>query len=121
MSAHATPVLSGAIPSFELCMTQWERLGDSFTNLKPWTEIGLKWATKYYKRMDDTRAYIVAMCQFSSFLSVLTFDFTPVAPVINPCIRFSWIESQWEVEYAEYAKKVILDVVRDSDLSTGTN
>jgi hypothetical protein len=64
MSAHTTPVLSGAIPSFELFMTQWEQLGKDHRNLKPWTDIGLKWATKYYKRMDDTDAYIIAMCKF---------------------------------------------------------
>jgi len=59
-----TPVLSGAIPSFELFMTQWEKLGDEHLNLKAWTDIGLKWATKYYKRMDDTDAYVISMCEF---------------------------------------------------------
>jgi len=73
MSAHATPVLSGAIPSFELFMTKWEQLGDMHRCLKPWTDIGLKWANKYYKRMDDTRAYIIAMCEFSLFFSMLAF------------------------------------------------
>jgi len=64
MSAHATPVLSGAIPSFELFMTRWEKLGDQYATLKPWTDIGLKWANKYYRRMDNTRAYVIAMCEF---------------------------------------------------------
>jgi len=54
MSAHATPVLSGAIPSFKMFMTQWEKLGSHHKNLKPWTDIGLKWAKKYYNRMDET-------------------------------------------------------------------
>jgi hypothetical protein len=63
MSAHATPILSGAIPSFELFMTQWENLGEAHANLKPWTDIGLHWARKYYTRMDNTRAYIIAMCE----------------------------------------------------------
>ena len=66
MSAHKTPVLSGAIPSFELLMTTWERLGEHHANLKPWTDVGLKWARKYYNHMDDTRAYIVAICEFLS-------------------------------------------------------
>ena len=63
MSAHTTPVLSGAIPSFELFMSQWEQLGRTHAKLRPWTKIGLKWANKYYKRMDDTRAFIIAMCE----------------------------------------------------------
>jgi hypothetical protein len=63
MSAHMTPVLSGAIPSFELFMARWEKLGEEHHNLRAWTEIGLKWATKYYKRMDDTDAYVISMCE----------------------------------------------------------
>lgn len=78
MSAHATPVLSGAIPSFELFMTQWERLGKEYRTLKPWTDIGLKWARKYYSRMDDTRAYIIAMCELSFFFQA--FDWSTPGP-----------------------------------------
>jgi len=42
------PVLSHAIASFEMLMTEWERLGDQYHVLKPWMEIGLCWAKKYY-------------------------------------------------------------------------
>jgi hypothetical protein len=45
-------------------MTEWEVLGKKFAVLKPWTAIGLRWATKYYIRMDDTEAYVLAMCKF---------------------------------------------------------
>ena len=64
MSSETTPVLSRAIPSFEMFMTEWERLGASFPELKPWIDIGLKWAKKYYVRMDDTDTYVVTMCKF---------------------------------------------------------
>lgn len=36
--------------------------------------------------------------------------------VINPCIRFSWIENEWGHEYIAHAKRVILEVVSQSDL-----
>lgn len=45
-------------------MSAWETLGSTIPRMKPWTDIGLKWATKYYKRMDETRAYVIAMCEF---------------------------------------------------------
>jgi len=48
-----------------MLMTEWERLGDQYHVLKPWTEIGLRWAKKYYVQMDDTEAYIVTMCKFN--------------------------------------------------------
>jgi hypothetical protein len=57
------PVLSHAIAPFEMFMTEWERLGEQHILLRPWMKIGLDWATKYYIRMDDTEAYIVAMCK----------------------------------------------------------
>ena len=71
MSAESMPVLSGAVPSFEIFMTQWERLRTDFPVLKPWIDIGLQWAKKYYIRMDDTDVYVVAMCELRSFLSDL--------------------------------------------------
>ena len=68
------PVLSGTIPSFELFMMEWELLGKNYSKLKPWTEIGLTWAKKYYQRMDNTRAYIIALRKFISFLNLFSLD-----------------------------------------------
>jgi hypothetical protein len=61
MSAEKTPVLSGAIPAFEMFMTAWEQLGLRNPHLKRWTSVGVRWAVKYYQRMDKTRAYVVSM------------------------------------------------------------
>ena len=63
MSAESMPVLSGAVPSFKIFMTRWEQLHARHPQLKPWINVGLKWAEKYYTRMDDTDAYVVAMCE----------------------------------------------------------
>jgi hypothetical protein len=65
MSSEATPVLSRAIIYFERFMTELEDLGKQYAVLKPWTEIGLRWAIKYYVRMDDTDVYVISMCKFS--------------------------------------------------------
>jgi hypothetical protein len=64
MSKEKTPVLAGAIPSFEQFMSRWERLAEKNAHLAPAIQIGLNFATKYYKRMDDTDAYVVAMCEY---------------------------------------------------------
>jgi len=42
-------------------MTTWEILGKNHPELARFTDIGLKWAVKYYERMDLLKAYIVAM------------------------------------------------------------
>jgi hypothetical protein len=49
-------------------MTELEKLGKKHEVLKPWTDIGLRWAIKYYKRMDDTDAYVLTMCKLICFL-----------------------------------------------------
>jgi hypothetical protein len=61
MSSESTPILSGAIPSFELFMTSWERLADMHPKLERWIKIGLDYATVYYGRMDRTSSYIISM------------------------------------------------------------
>ena len=60
-------------------MTSWEKVGKKYALLKPWTDVGIQWATKYYVRMDDTKAYVVAMCKSFNWLitefTVLTTNF----------------------------------------------
>ena len=62
MSDESTPILCGAIPVFEAFMSKWEEM-EGHTRLKHLVQPGLKWAYKYYKRMDHTRAYVVTMGQ----------------------------------------------------------
>ena len=61
MSEESTLVLSGAIPSFEMFMTTWEKLSTTHPSLTPLIKPGLDMAYKYYSRMDRTSSYIIAM------------------------------------------------------------
>jgi hypothetical protein len=73
MSSESTPVLSHAISSFEQFMTEWENIATQIDKLRPWAEIGLGWAKKYYIRMDDTDAYVVTMCESLNQCLVVAF------------------------------------------------
>lgn len=64
MSGERAPILAGAIPAFEAFMTTWEKLGEEHPHLKRFIKPGLDWAYMYYRRMDRTRAYIIAMCKY---------------------------------------------------------
>ena len=70
MSGEGMPILSGAIPAFEMFMTKWEKLGSQHHHLKPFIQPGLDWAYIYYDRMDRTTAYIVSMCEWMYFSEV---------------------------------------------------
>ena len=63
MSGETLPHLGGAVPSFELFMITWQTLSVTCPRLKGWIDEGLKWAQKYYNRMDGNITYILAMCK----------------------------------------------------------
>ena len=71
MSGENTPVLAGAIPAFELFMTGWEKASEDHPHLTELIQPGLDWASMYYGRMDRTRAYIIAMCKWRTFLELI--------------------------------------------------
>ena len=62
-------MLAGVIPTFERFMSAWETLSEKNPHLAVAINKGLSFASKYYKKMDDTKAYILAMCKcrFISF------------------------------------------------------
>jgi hypothetical protein len=64
LAKDETPVLAGVIPAFEIFLTKWEKLAVKKPHLKPWIDEGLVWATKYYRRLDSSDAYVIAMCKF---------------------------------------------------------
>lgn len=64
MSGESTPLLSGAVPAFELLIISWKNIVEKAAHLKPIVDIGLTWADTYAGKMGETMAYAVAMCQF---------------------------------------------------------
>jgi len=64
MSKEKTPVLAGVIPTFEHFMSSWETLARVRGNrhLKDVLETGLEFTKKYYNKMDNTNAFVIAMC-----------------------------------------------------------
>jgi len=65
MSSESRPRLGSAISHFEMFMTIWENAAKKFPRCQPFIDIGLEWAKRYYNRMDDTRAYVIAMCKYT--------------------------------------------------------
>jgi hypothetical protein len=64
MSQESHPALAGAIPSFEMFMSQWEALAENPNNLsrmKAHIKKGLAVTYEHYKWMDHTKVFIIAM------------------------------------------------------------
>jgi hypothetical protein len=71
MSAEKTPTLSGAMPCFKIFMTAWEQIESKRPELWQWVSVGVEHAVKYYTKMDDTRAYVIAMGGFEQCFPAL--------------------------------------------------
>ncbi|KAF8219312.1 hypothetical protein L208DRAFT_1341594, partial [Tricholoma matsutake] len=65
LSKEKTMVLVGIIPTFEHFMMVWETLTQKNPHLRNPLNVGLSFATKYYGKMDSTKAYVIAMCEWS--------------------------------------------------------
>lgn len=101
--------LGSAIPCLELLMSAWEALQATNPHVKPWIEVGLDWATRYYKRMDETRAYAVAMCKFQYYHN--SWKSYIFLTVVDPAVRMKWIRSYWDSEYMVSAEEMVLKLV----------
>jgi hypothetical protein len=109
MSAESFPVLAGAIPALEIFMTAWEEMGDKHPHLKPFLDEGLKFAKKYYRRMDRSRAYTIAMCECPHCYQDTPGFFLLI--VLNPCIRLTWIKKHWGDDYLHGAEDMLKALV----------
>lgn len=89
MSNERIPILSGAILSFEMFMSRWEKLITEHSHLKPLVQPGLDKAYEYYSRMDRTRAYIVAMCTYLDYFLKKTNDFIYSVKPVNSYVMDS--------------------------------
>jgi len=71
------PTLGNVIPHWECFITALEEYGTYLPHLKPILDEGLAWATTYYSRMDNTKAYIIAMCKSLAYTSftILTLSY----------------------------------------------
>ena len=70
---HAYTIFShiSIIPTFELFMMRWEKLGQEKPELATLINPSLEWAEKYYCQMDLTTAYYIAMCRSRHFVLIL--------------------------------------------------
>jgi hypothetical protein len=67
LANERTPTLGNVILHWECFMMALEEYGTHLPCLKPILDEGLAWATTYYSRMDNTKAYIIAMCESPAY------------------------------------------------------
>ena len=73
MATENTPLLAATIPAVELFVNAWEALRTdpdlAEQNITQFIDPGLAVAEKYYNKLSDTDAYIIAMCTRFTFIA----------------------------------------------------
>jgi len=82
---------------------------DSKRHLAMFIQPGLDKASKYYNRMDDTPAYILAMGKSLpwSYTSANLIGFA----VLNPAVKLTWIRKYWDTAWVMCTEHIIITKV----------
>jgi len=74
----------------ELIQDRWEHYAknEEFKEVSQCIEAGLKNLRKWYRRMDDTDAYVMSMA-------------------LNPVIKLRFIQITWDAEYVKMAENIL--------------
>jgi len=77
LANERTPTLGNVIPYWECFMTALEEYGRHLPCLKPILDEGLAWVTTYYSRMDNNKAYIIAIYKSPAYtlFTILTLSY----------------------------------------------
>ncbi|EIN03294.1 hATC-domain-containing protein, partial [Punctularia strigosozonata HHB-11173 SS5] len=92
LSAEKTPTLPVALPAYEQVLLLWRALQIELQYLSPYIEFGISKIEEYVARSRRSCAYVLAI-------------------VINPAIKFRWIEDQWTEEECEEARRWVIDTL----------
>ena len=97
--------MADVIPLFELFMQDWENLARKKPQYRAAIEAGLAVAIKHYKRMDNTDAYVIAMCKFLVLRLRVSDVFRDV--VLHPLYRMEHVKEFWDHPYDDRAEEAI--------------
>jgi hypothetical protein len=109
MSGESLPSICYAVPCFELFMTAWEKLAKE----NPVWNHSLQWASNGPQNTTSVwtiHALTLSLCVSSLQLSRECADFQ-LRIVVDPCRRMSWIDDQWDKDWANSAKTTVLKLV----------
>lgn len=63
MSHDQLPRLGKSVPTFEFFMKAWKKMSNKEPRLQPFIKPGLAKAESYYNKMENSPAYVIAMCK----------------------------------------------------------
>ncbi|KAF8714530.1 hAT family C-terminal dimerization region, partial [Rhizoctonia solani] len=88
LSAEKTPTLSLAFPVYNQLIRSWRQVGAQLGAFEHAIECGIAKIQEYIAKSRSSPIHIVAM-------------------VLNPCIKYTWINSHWTEEEKQLAREIV--------------
>ncbi|KAF8751055.1 hAT family C-terminal dimerization region [Rhizoctonia solani] len=88
LSAEKTPTLSLAFPVYDQLIRSWRQVGAQLGAFEHAIECGIAKIQEYIAKSRSSPIHIVAM-------------------VLNPCIKYTWIDSHWTEEEKRLAREIV--------------
>ncbi|KAG6372907.1 hypothetical protein JVT61DRAFT_6914 [Boletus reticuloceps] len=113
MSHESLPRLGKSVPTFEFFMKAWEILQTKTPRLQPFIGPGLVKAEKYYNKMENSPAYVVAMCKSAPIYAIEVGIYLTChgCVVVDPVVQMSWITQHWDAESNKTARNTIINLM----------
>ncbi|KAI0071883.1 hypothetical protein K474DRAFT_1563241, partial [Panus rudis PR-1116 ss-1] len=92
LCGERTPTLAFALPAYEALLEAWRKLKTSLPHLAHYIDVGISKIEEYVNRSRRTRAYALAM-------------------ILNPQVKFTWLQSHWAHEERNNAREWIFEEV----------
>lgn len=93
LSAEKTPTLALAFPVYETVIEAWEQLCSRIPELSFAIQSGIDKLQEYVGRTRQASVHSLAM-------------------VVNPSLKFEWIDQHWATEEASQAREVVKEKVK---------
>lgn len=104
LAGEKTPILSLALPVYETLVLMWKKLAKEILELSHYIGLGIAKIMEYVSKGRRSRIYALAMSTANLLTALLFTEHLPQA-VINPRIKFKWIEEHWSATEAADAEK----------------
>lgn len=111
VSAEKTPTLSLVLPLYEKLIALLTKLKIQLPKLEHAIAASVWKLEEYLEKSRQTKIYALAMGEHPFFLYSTANQFTHSLQVINPTIKFKWIEKHWSTAEYQCARKSVRDAV----------
>jgi len=110
LSAEKTPTLSFALFTYEGLVLLWKDLAQDIPELSHYIDLGIAKIMEYVSKGRQSHVYALALSTTTSSVTFISTNCL-LEKVINPKLKFKWIEEHWSASEVADVEKWMEDAV----------